>query len=67
MAYNAHSVLRDYYTYEEIGAMPIHGLLSLVNYFTPKLREIARQQHARQLEAELTGKRNQRKPGGIKR
>ena len=39
--------------------MPIRGLLKEVKIFTPKLREIAKQQEAARVKAELEGKRKQ--------
>lgn len=66
MVYNAYSMLKDYYSYEQIYHMPLRDLFSNIEYFKPKLKEIARQQEAARLEAELTGKRNNRSPGGRK-
>lgn len=66
MVYNAHTVLRDYYTYEEILWMPLRDVMAKVKFFTPKLKEIARYQEGERLKAEMTGTANQRKPG-IKR
>ena len=65
MIYNAHSVLRDYWSYDEIANMPLRDVISETEYFTPKLREIARRQQNEQLHAELAGKRNMKKPGGL--
>lgn len=67
MIYNAHSVLRDYWSYDEIANMPLRDVISETEYFTPKLREIARRQQSEQLQAELAGKRNMKKPGGLNR
>lgn len=64
MVYNSHTVLRDYWTYEEINQMPLRDVIAEVEYFTPKLKEIARQQEADRLKAELAGKRNMKRPGG---
>lgn len=64
LVYNAHTVLKDYYSYEQLNAMPIRDVLENINYFTPKLKEIARQQEADRLKAELAGKQNMIKPGG---
>lgn len=63
LVYNSHTVLRDYWSYEEISWMPIRDVLDEVAYFTPKLKEIARQQEADRLKAELAGKQNMVKPG----
>jgi len=67
LAYNGHQMLRDYWTYEEIQTMPIRGLLDEIDYFTPKLKEIARRQEEERLKAELEGKRNMKRPGRNKR
>lgn len=64
MVYNAHSILRDYWSYEEIYWMPLKNVIAEIEYFTPKLREIAQRQANQQLEAKLTGKRNMKQPGG---
>ena len=66
LVYNSHSVLRDYRSYDEILSMPIRNLLDEVNFFSPKIKEIAKRQETEQLKAELEGKRNMVKPGGIK-
>jgi hypothetical protein len=63
MVFNAHSVLKDYRSYEEINATPLRDVIEEIAYFTPKLKEIARQQEAERLKAELAGKRNMVKPG----
>ena len=63
MVYNAHSALRDYWTYDEIANMPLRELIAKTEYFTPKLREIMKRQQAEQLNAELSGKKNMKKPG----
>lgn len=60
LAYNAHTMMKDYWSYEDITCMPIKNLLDLVRYYTPKLREIAKQQEAARLKAELEGKRKQK-------
>lgn len=67
LVYNAHAMMRDYYTYEEIGYMPIKELFRSVEYFRPKLQEIARRQSEKQLELELQGKRGMITPGSKKR
>ena len=64
MVFNAHSVLKDYWSYEELSYMPIRDIIDEVNYFTPKLRQIAKQQETTRLQAELAGKQNMKQPGG---
>lgn len=56
-------MMRDYWSYDDIMSMPIKGLLDQIEYFTPKLKEIARQQEAARLEAELKGKKQMRTRG----
>lgn len=63
MIYNAHGLLRDYYTYEDIAMFPIRDLLETIDYFKPKMREIAARQQRETMELELQGKRGQLKPG----
>lgn len=67
MVYNAHTVLKDYWSYEDIYNMPLRDVINEVNYFMPKLREIARRQERDRLEAELSGKKNMKQPGGTRR
>ena len=64
LVYNAHSMLRDYYAYEDISMIPIRDLLGIIDYFKPKLAEIAKRQQNDMLQMELQGKRGQLKPGG---
>ena len=47
--------------------MPIRDVMAEIEYFTPKLRQIARRQEAERLQAELAGKRNMKQPGGKRR
>ena len=63
IVFNAHSVLRDFRSYEDISKTPLRNVIEEIEYFTPKLKEIARQQEADRLKAELAGKRNMVKPG----
>lgn len=58
LAYNAYSMLKEFYTYEEITWMPIRGLFDEIDKFHPKLKEIARRQEEARLKAELEGKKN---------
>lgn len=60
LAYNAHVMLKEYYTFDEITWMPIGGLFREINNFKPKMREIARRQEQARLQAELEGKRKQK-------
>ena len=63
MVYNAHSALRDYWSYENIFDMPIRNVIAEVEFITPKLNEIARRQEQERLKAELQGKANIVMPG----
>lgn len=67
LVYNAHSMLKDYYTYEDISMVPIKDLLALIEYFKPKLRDIANRQARDTLMLEMQGKKNQLKPGSNRR
>ena len=67
MVYNAHTALRDYYTYEALYYMPIKNLIEEVEYITPKLNEIARRQQADRIRAEMAGKANMMDPRSSRR
>ena len=47
--------------------MPLRDCIENVEYFMPKMKEIARQQEAERLKSELTGKNNGMKPMGTRR
>lgn len=59
--------MKDYWSYEDLLWMPLRDCIENVEYFMPKMKEIARQQEAERLKSELTGKRNGMKPMGNKR
>lgn len=63
MVFNAHSVLRDFRSYEDLNNTPLRDIIEEIEYFTPKLNEIARRQEAERLKAELAGKQHMVKPG----
>lgn len=42
--------------------MPIRSLLQEIDYFKPKLREIAKAQEVKRMETELMGKHGQKQP-----
>ena len=63
MVFNAHSVLRDFRYYEDLNNTPLRDIIEEIEYFTPKLNEIARRQEAERLKAELAGKQHMVKPG----
>lgn len=46
--------------------MPLRDVIDNVEFFKPKLQEIARQREAETLKNELTGRGNPKKPGGRK-
>ena len=54
-------MLKDYYTFDEVEAMPIRELFAIIEDFKPKFKEIARQKENARLQAELEGKRRQQK------
>lgn len=62
MWYNSHALMKEYYTYEDIGRVPIRDLINEINYFTPKAKEIMRRQEQARLESELTGKKKMNMP-----
>ena len=55
-------MLKDYYTFEDISWIPIKDLLALIEYFKPKMREIASRQAKDSLMLEMQGKKGQIKP-----
>lgn len=63
MQYNAHTFLNEYYTFDEIGQMPLKDLVATIEYFKPKMKEIAQRQEAERMKMELAGKKNSRRPG----
>lgn len=63
MVYNTHVALKDYWSYEQLGYMPIRDLTDQLDFFMPKLKEIANRQANNRVQAELTGKTNQVQPG----
>jgi len=64
MVYNAHTILKDYHSYDDIMSTPLRDIIDDIEYFTPKLKEITRRQEADRLRAEFSGKANMVKPGG---
>ena len=66
MVYNAHTLLKDFWSYDEIYHMPLRDVIDNVEFFKPKLQEIARQREAETLKNELTGRGKPKKPGGRK-
>lgn len=63
MQYNAHTFLNEYYTFDEIGQMPLKDLVATIEYFKPKMKEITQRQEAERMKMELAGKKNSRRPG----
>ena len=59
MVYNAHAIMRDYFTYEDILEMPLGKLFDQLDFFGKKTAEIAKRQADEKLKAELTGRRQQ--------
>lgn len=62
LQYNTYTMLKDYYTFEEIGQFPLRYLFDQLKYFEPKLKEIAEMQRQEQLKSELTGQKNRNGP-----
>lgn len=67
MVYNSYTILRDFFDMEALRMTPLKDLIAQVNYYTPKLKEIARQQESDRLKAELAGKQNMVRPGTTSR
>ena len=63
LVYNAYTMLRDYYTYEDISMFPLRDLFHTIDYFKPKFQEIAQRQQRDAMALELQGKKGQLKPG----
>ena len=57
LAYNTHSMLKDYYTYEEITWMPLKDLMRQIEIFKPRFREIAQRQQQERMKQEFLQKR----------
>lgn len=57
LQYNAYNVLKDHYPdYEYIGMIPLKDLIQEVDFFTPKLKQIADMRAQQAMEKELMGK-----------
>ena len=56
MIYNAHALMKEYYTYDELFEMPLGDLFDELDFFAKKAKEIAQRQAREQAERELTGK-----------
>ena len=66
LIYNAHTMLKDYYSYQELQWMPLRNLIDKVAEFKPRFQEIARRQQSEMLSQQLFGKQPGPKPGGSK-
>ena len=60
---NAYSMLKEYFTFEDLYWMPIKNLLYWIHYFRPKFEKIARRQENERLKMELEGKRQNKLNG----
>nr|DAS76597.1 MAG TPA: hypothetical protein [Caudoviricetes sp.] len=52
------TVMKEMYTYEEVGQIPLRDLFSFANFLAPKQKEIAMRQQKDALEAELAGNKS---------
>ena len=57
LVYNAHTMLKDYYSYEEMSWMPLRNIMENIAKFKPRFKEIARRQQQAQLQQQMEGKR----------
>lgn len=57
LVYNAHTMLKDYFSYEDIQHMTLRRVMDLLAEFKPRFREIAKRQHQQQLQQQMEGKR----------
>lgn len=65
MVYNAHQLMKDYYTYDELMEMPLRYFFDELDFFSTKAKEIADQQAKDRLEKEVAGKSGgKKKPRG---
>ena len=48
-------MVKDMYTFEEVGQIPLKDLFALAEFIRPKQAEIAARQEKAMLEAEMTG------------
>nr|DAR24423.1 MAG TPA: hypothetical protein [Caudoviricetes sp.] len=55
------TVMKEMYTYEEVGQIPLRDLFAYANFLAPKQKEIAMRQQKDMLESELTGNKNKRR------
>jgi len=55
------TVMKEMYTYEEVGQIPLRDLFAYANFLAPKQKEIAMRQQKEMLESELTGNKRKRR------
>lgn len=48
------AVMKEMYTFEEVGQIPLRDLFAFAKYLEPKQKEIAMRQQKEMLESELT-------------
>lgn len=56
LQYNAWQTLKDIYSFDDIGKMPIRDLLELLKYFTPKIKELQEARANKALSDVVNGK-----------
>nr|DAO98248.1 MAG TPA: hypothetical protein [Bacteriophage sp.] len=62
MIYNAHTLMKDFWSYNDLYWMPLRDCIEQVEEFMPRMKEIARQQEAERLKSEFTGQKNGMRP-----
>ena len=54
LQYNMFTIMKEMYTYEEVGQIPLRDLFAFASFLSPKQKEIAMRQQKEMLESELT-------------
>lgn len=55
------TAMKEMYTYEEVGQIPLRDLFELANFVSTKQKEIVERQQKQMLESELTGSKPKRR------
>ena len=57
---NAFRLLNEYFSFDDLMAMPLRDLIDYIEYFSPKMKRIAEEREERRVKAELENKRRQK-------
>ena len=57
LVYNAYTMMKDYYSYEDLLWMPLKHIMRVINEFKPRFQEIARRQQQEAQKQALEGKK----------